>query len=107
MKRPLLSIFASLGFFTASNVMATACPWASGAYDFKENGIYGEFDVNGDCTQMVWKRLQEPETTALKKTKDGWRGELTKVDVVLLENGHSIRIFDGGIMRQTLVKPKG
>ncbi len=96
---------------SASAVPAFAdetCPWAGGEYEFKEHGIYGDFTVNGDCTQLVWSRLSDgPETTALAKTNGGWEGKLEKVDVELLENGRNLRITgNGGAMRQASAKRK-
>lgn len=82
---------------------AAACAWAGGAYSFSERGVYGDFTVNDDCTQMVWDRSSDgPETTALTRSKDGWKGALEKVEVELLENGHNLRLTDrGGPTRQT------
>ncbi len=107
MKRPLTLLALCIGVTAGPALAADTCPWAGGSFDFKENGIYGELDVNADCTQLVWKRVDEPQTTALTRTKNGWKGELERVDVELLENGKSLRIYDGGVMRQTSVKPKG
>ncbi|MEX0283667.1 MAG: hypothetical protein AB3N23_03560 [Paracoccaceae bacterium] len=101
-----LPVLTALGL-TALSSTAHACAWAGGDYSFKENGIYGELRVNADCTEIWWKRLEEPETVPLARTDDGWRGELERVDVELLENGHSLRIFDGGVMRSARAEPKG
>ena len=103
MKRSLILLSACLGLTAGA---ASACPWAGGAYSFKESGIYGEFTVTADCSQMTWKRLSDPETVPLERTKHGWLGKLKKVDAELLDNGHSIRLYDSGLMRQTKVEPK-
>ncbi|MBO9450600.1 hypothetical protein J7426_10050 [Tropicibacter sp. R16_0] len=87
---------------------ASACPWASGDYAFSEAGIYGDFTVNADCTEMVWDRSSDgPETAALERTKHGWKGELEKADVELLENGENLRVTgNGGAMRQVRAERK-
>lgn len=92
-----------LGLATLPALAAEACPWAGGAYKFRDHGVYGDFTVNANCTQLVWSRLtDEPETTALERTKHGWKGELSKASFVLLENGTSLRITGvGGVMRQS------
>ncbi|MCV2889242.1 hypothetical protein [Ruegeria aquimaris] len=85
---------------------ADACAWADGQYSFSEHGIYGDFAVNGDCTELVWDRLSNaPETTALERSKHGWKGKLSKADVELLDNGDSLRVTGtGGAMRQVKAK---
>ncbi|MBE1285063.1 MAG: hypothetical protein GJ676_17255 [Rhodobacteraceae bacterium] len=82
--------------------MSHACPWAGGAFEFREHGINGDFVVNADCTELVWDRLSDgPETAALARTKNGWKGELEKADVELLEDGEHLRLTGtGGPMRQ-------
>ena len=105
MKRYLVPL--SLALAVQPALSATACPWAGGSYSFRESGVYGELSVNGNCTEMRWKRLKEPEITTLKRTRAGWKGKLKRVDVELLENGRSLRIFDTGVMRQVSVKPMG
>lgn len=103
MKRHLSLMTLCLGLAAASAHADETCLWAGGEYRFSEHGIYGDFSINGDCTEMVWSRLSDgPETTALERSKNGWKGRLTKVRVELLENGRSLRITgDGGVMRQT------
>lgn len=85
----------------AAPALAAACPWADGTYHFSEHGIYGDFTVNANCTQLVWSRSSDgPETTSLQRTKRGWKGTLERADFELLENGHSLTISDpGGISR--------
>lgn len=102
MTTPLLRL-AAFATALAAPSLALACPWAGGSYEFREHGIYGDFTVNGDCTQMTWSRLtDEPETTAMERTKAGWKGALSKGEVELLENGHNLRLTGfGGAMRQT------
>jgi len=83
----------------------TNCPWAAGEYRFSESGIYGDFSVNADCTEMVWDRLTEPETTALEAANNGWSGELTKVAVVLLDDGDHVQVtVYGGQTRRVRIK---
>ena len=103
MKRHLSLIALCFGMTAAPAFAADTCLWAGGDYSFSEHGIYGDFTINGDCTEMVWSRLSDgPETTALEKSKDGWKGRLEKVRVELLENGRNLRLTgDGGVMRQT------
>ena len=86
--------------------VASACPWGGGAFKFSEHGIYGDFTVNGGCTEMVWDRLSDgPETAALERTKYGWKGSLEKADVELLEDGEHLRLTGhGGPTRQFPVK---
>ncbi|MCE8511212.1 hypothetical protein KBY22_00790 [Ruegeria pomeroyi] len=97
--------YAALCLVTATT--AEACPWASGTFEFREHGIYGNFAVNGDCTELVWDRLSNaPETTALERSKHGWAGKLAKADVELLDNGENLRVTGtGGAMRQVRAKP--
>lgn len=102
MKQPLFLTALCLSLVGATAYSADACPWAGGDYTFRDSGIDGTFTVNGDCTQLVWSRLSEPETTALTRSKHGWVGNLTKVKVELLENGRNLRVTgDGGAMRQS------
>ena len=103
MKRHLSLIALCLGIAASPALAADNCPWAGGEYAFKEHGIYGDFTINSDCTEMVWNRLSDgPETAALERSKDGWKGKLEKARVELLENGHNLRVTgDGGAMRQT------
>ena len=105
MKR--LSTLSFVGAMLISGA-ASACPWASGDYAFSEAGIYGDFTVNADCTEMVWDRSSDgPETAALERTKHGWKGELEKADVELLENGENLRVTgNGGAMRQVRAERK-
>lgn len=92
-----------LGFVSTTAAAQDACPWAGGEYEFKEHGIYGDFTVNADCTEMVWSSLSDgPETSALERSKDGWKGELERARFELLENGKNLRITGhGGAMRQS------
>lgn len=101
---PLIALCAGLA--SALAVAAEACPWAGGIYSFNEHGIYGDFSVNADCTEIVWDRLSDgPETSALTRSRDGWAGELAKVEVELLANGHNLRVTGyGGPMRQVQAK---
>ncbi|TMV04771.1 hypothetical protein FGK63_16945 [Ruegeria sediminis] len=103
MKQLLSLTTFCLGLAAVPAFAQEACPWAGGEYSFKEHGVYGDFTVNADCTELVWSRLSDgPETSALEKTKHGWKGELEKADFELLDNGHSLRITGtGGAMRQT------
>ncbi|GAB5436042.1 hypothetical protein [Falsiruegeria mediterranea] len=103
----LFSTITFVGALTLSGA-AFACPWASGDYAFSEHGVYGDFTVNADCTEMVWSRLSDgAETTALERTKHGWAGELEKADVELLDNGKNLRITGtGGAMRQARAERK-
>jgi hypothetical protein len=96
------------GLTSVAATYASACPWADGEYAFKEHGIYGDFTVNSDCSELVWTRLSDnSETSALEKSKDGWTGELSKARFELLENGKNLRITgDGGAMRQTKARRK-
>jgi len=79
-----------------------ACPWAGGKYAFSEHGIYGDFTVDAACSQIVWNRMSDgPETVALERTGDGWKGSLEKAQVLLLDNGANLRVTDyGGPTRQ-------
>ncbi len=94
-------IAACFALTLVSASVASACAWPGGAYSFKDHGIYGDFTINGDCTEMVWSRLSDgPETAALVRTKHGWKAELSKAAVELMENGHSLRVNDyGGVSR--------
>lgn len=87
---------------------AGACPWAGGIYAFKSHGFSADFTVNDGCTEMVWSRLSSgPETSALAKTKDGWKGQFSKGDIELLENGENLRFTGtGGPMRQSRAERK-
>ncbi|MFC3615812.1 hypothetical protein ACFORG_18840 [Lutimaribacter marinistellae] len=106
MKNTLL--FATIGVALAAGpaLAQSACPWAGGQYEFKEHGIYGDFTVNADCSQMTWSRLSdEPETSAMVRSKNGWEGSLDKADFELLDDGTHLRITgNGGAMRQTRAK---
>ncbi len=106
MKPRIYLMALGLGLASFAATSAPACPWAGGEYEFREHGIYGDFTVNADCTELVWSRLSDaPETSALEKSKAGWKGELSKARFELLENGHNLRITgDGGAMRQTKAK---
>ncbi len=105
-----MKFFATIAFVGGLTISgaAFACPWASGEYAFSERGIYGDFTVNAECTEMVWSRLSDgAETAALKRTKNGWAGELEKADVELLDNGKNLRITGtGGAMRQVRAERK-
>lgn len=105
MKRPLALAALCLGLATPA-MAADTCPWSDGQYAFREHGIYGDFAVNGDCTELVWDRLSNaPETTTLERSKHGWKGKLSKADVELLDNGESLRLTStGGAMRQVKAK---
>lgn len=102
----LLALSALCLTLATPALAADSCAWSGGEYEFKEHGIYGNFSVNADCTEMTWSRLSDaPETSALERSKDGWKGSLSKADFELLENGESLRITgDGGAMRQTRAK---
>ncbi|WP_164660790.1 hypothetical protein [Tropicibacter sp. Alg240-R139] len=105
-----MKLFATITFVGGLMVSTavSACPWASGGYAFSEHGIYGDFTVNADCTEIVWSRLSDgPETSALERTKHGWAGELEKADIELLDNGENLRITGtGGAMRQVRAERK-
>jgi len=105
-----MKLLTASAFFVAATLgsAVSACPWASGEYAFSDHGIYGDFTVNADCTELVWSRLSDgAETTALTRTKGGWKGALDKADVELLENGQNLRITgNGGAMRQSSAKRK-
>ncbi|SDC20061.1 hypothetical protein [Ruegeria marina] len=104
--KPLLALPAICLCLAAPALAADACPWADGQYAFSEHGIYGDFAVNADCTELVWDRLSNaPETTPLERSRDGWKGALSKADVELLENGEHLRLTStGGAMRQVKAK---
>ncbi len=105
--KPLFTLTAlALGLATTSVAADETCAWAGGAYSFSDHGIYGDFTVNADCTEMVWSRLSDgSETSALTRSKQGWKGELDKADFELLENGHSLRLTgNGGVMRASKAK---
>lgn len=93
--------FALSALLVAAASASHACPWAGGQYKFSEHGVYGNFTVNDNCTQLVWSRSNDgPETTSLQRTKHGWKGTLEKADFELQENGHSLTISDpGGVSR--------
>lgn len=107
MRRTLTLTAFCLTLSTLPGLVA-ACPWAGGDYAFKDHGIYGDFTVNADCTELVWNRLSDgPETTVLERTKNGWKGSLSKADVELLDNGSNLRITGtGGAMRQSSAERK-
>ena len=87
---------------------ASDCPWAGGQYAFSDHGVYGDFTVNADCTELVWERIKDqPETTVLERTKAGWSGELSKASFELLENGRNLRLVgSGGLARSSSAKRK-
>ncbi|MEX0337487.1 MAG: hypothetical protein AB3N11_00460 [Arenibacterium sp.] len=97
--------FISLGLaiLTGPAIAQGDCPWAGGNYAFSDHGIYGDFTVNADCTELVWERIKDqPETTALERTKSGWSGELSKASFELLENGKNLRLVgEGGLARSS------
>lgn len=103
MKKSLVVTTLCLGLAALPALADETCAWAGGEYAFKDHGIYGDFTVNADCTELVWSRLKDaPETTALEKTKKGWKGALNKASFELLENGESLRITGvGGVMRSS------
>ncbi|KUJ80839.1 hypothetical protein AVO45_07365 [Ruegeria marisrubri] len=107
MKKSLSLTALCLGLMAAP-ALAQDCPWAGGEYEFKEHGVYGDFTVNADCTELTWTRLSDsPETSALTRTKNGWEGELSKADFELLDSGKFLRITGtGGAMRQVSAKRK-
>ncbi len=106
MKSLLLLATLGAGLATGPAFAQATCPWAGGEYSFNEHGIYGDFTVNADCSELTWSRLSDdPETSALVRSENGWKGSLTKADFELLNNGHNLRITgDGGAMRQTSAK---
>ena len=86
-----------LGLSAAPAFAQDSCPWAGGEYSFRDHGIYGDFVVNADCTELVWSRIADSdENTAMERTNDGWKGSLSKADFVLLENGRNLRITGVG-----------
>lgn len=102
MKSRLFLSVVWLGFISLPTHAQANCPWAGGEYRFSDHGIYGEFSVNGDCTELVWDRLSEPENTSLQVGDNGWFGELSKVAVVLLSDGDYVQVTAyGGISRKS------
>lgn len=102
MKSKLLFATLSLGLAAAPAIAQSTCPWAGGEYRFSDHGIYGDFSVNADCTEVVWDRLTDPETSPLEMTRQGWSGKLSKVSVILLEDGDHVEVTAyGGITRRS------
>lgn len=108
MKRLLGLSVVYLSLSALPAVASDECAWAGGEYSLDDFGINGDFSVNADCTQLVWDWLSDGlETTALTRTKHGWKGELDRADVELLENGHNLRVTgNGGAMRQSRAERK-
>lgn len=106
MIRPILVILFLVNVTTAPVMADANCAWAGGEYSFSDSGVYGELSVNEDCSHMTWKRRQTPETVPLERTRDGWKGRLERAHVELLENGRSLRISDGGVLRHSTAERK-
>lgn len=105
MKNRLALLAICFGCAAVPAVAQTDCPWAGGEYRFQDSGIYGDFSVNADCTELVWDRLTEPETTVLELGREGWSGNLTKVAVVLLSEGNRVQVTAyGGLTRRSTVE---
>lgn len=98
-----LAVF--FGFVASASFAQTDCPWANGEYHFSEQGIYGDFTVNSNCTEMVWKRLNDAEVTQLEVTSMGWTGSLSRVYVDLLEDGIHVQVTaHGGVTQRARTK---
>lgn len=105
--------FVALSFvcFALSPLAAaadTSCPWSGNSYAFADHGIYGDFVVDANCTQVTWDRLSDgPEVAPLERISGGWTGDLEKVRVKLLEDGEHVQLTAyGGISRRSRVDLK-
>jgi hypothetical protein len=102
MKLRRLLVAIGVGLAAGPGFAQSACPWADGEYRFSNYGVYGDFQVNSDCTEVVWDHLTEPEVASLEETSDGWSGKLSKVSVVLLRDGDHLNVtVYGGLSRRS------